>query len=50
MNKDQILRNHLSEIGRKGGSVKSEAKTASGKVNAAKALAARLLKLENNSK
>lgn len=43
------LREYLSAIGKKGGQSKSEAKSASSKINVAKALAARLNKVKNNA-
>jgi hypothetical protein len=50
MDAKKILRDHLAAIGSKGGKSCSEAKRAAARINVAKALAARLAKLENTSK
>jgi hypothetical protein len=43
------IHEYLSAIGKKGGKSKSEAKSASSKINVAKALAARMKKVENKT-
>jgi hypothetical protein len=48
MSDSSKVREYLVAIGKKGGKSKSEAKRAAGKINAAKALAARMKKLKIN--